>query len=196
MIAHGRGLVLRYEGDLVDHPRNRVNTDCGAALACDNTVVADCDRICARVRFAVSAAKSVSVIALSAALAFSNATPSEPIVLPRVYFGKAPSRPRNSETCFTAVSTMFLAVTRSSLESELAPPLPSVLRYPRLLVPRLPVETDWIPSEALSVSVTLDPGQSRPAAGNLELAAAGLVIGLVEGELDVQIARGYAIFRP
>jgi len=47
--------------------------------------------------------------------AFANATPSELIVLPIVYFWNAPNRPRNWLTCFTARSTIFCALTRLPL---------------------------------------------------------------------------------
>src|SRR5437660_5002711 len=79
--GHARGLTSLLF--LTHAYRRRLNTDCGEAFACAKTVLADCARIWLRVRFAVSAAKSVSRIALSAALAFSYATPSELIVLPR-----------------------------------------------------------------------------------------------------------------
>src|SRR3954462_7999855 len=110
------------------HPRSRLRADCGWAFACASTVVAAWARICERVRFAVSSAKSVSRIALSAADAFSNATPRLFTVEPIVNFWNAPSRPRSWLTCLIALSTIFCAVTRLSLVSEFVPPLDSELR--------------------------------------------------------------------
>src|SRR5438067_10417720 len=98
-------------------------------------------------------------MALSAALAFSYATPRELIVLPIVNFWNAPSLPRNCETCLIARSTIFCAVTRLLLVRFAGPPLDSADKYPRLLLPRDPVETDWMPRDALSVSVTFDTSE-------------------------------------
>jgi len=46
-------------------------TACGAALASLSTMLADCTKICARVRVLVSSAKSASRMKLSAAVTFS-----------------------------------------------------------------------------------------------------------------------------
>ena len=52
-------------------PRSSVSTLCGVEFAVDKTDVVACTRICARVMFAVSAAKLVSTILLSADDTFS-----------------------------------------------------------------------------------------------------------------------------
>ncbi len=67
--------MRRVTGPARDDPqptpyRSSDRADWGAAFACDSTVEAACDRICDRVSFDVSSAKSVSRIALSAALAY------------------------------------------------------------------------------------------------------------------------------
>src|SRR5688500_18589782 len=66
----GFNLACRTEpaGDVY---RAKFSAACGLALACASTVVAACTRIWLRVSLAVSSEKSVSRIALSAALAFS-----------------------------------------------------------------------------------------------------------------------------
>ena len=52
-------------------PFKRALTLATRSIACDSTVEAACERICDRVSAEVSSAKSVSRMALSAALAFS-----------------------------------------------------------------------------------------------------------------------------
>ena len=61
---------------------------CGAALATCKVDVAAFTKICERVRLLASRAKSVSRMALSAALTFSRATFSELIVEPTTFFWK------------------------------------------------------------------------------------------------------------
>src|SRR5258706_1359510 len=140
-----------------DHRCNNASTFCGVALACASTDVFACTRICALVRAAVSVAKSASRMALSLAVTFSSATERLLTLDSRISFWNAPSRPRNVETCLIALSMMRWAVVRFPLARELAPPLPSVVRNPLVWSPRLPVETDWMPIEDLSASVTFDP---------------------------------------
>src|SRR6185436_7918272 len=106
----------------------RLRASWGLAFAWASTVVAAWARICARVRLAVSDAKSVSRMALSAAETFSRATSRLLIVEPIVKRSNAPRRPRSEATCSVALSRIFWAVTRLPLESELVLPEPSVLR--------------------------------------------------------------------
>ena len=69
----------------------------GVLLAMANVLVAALTRICDRVRFAVSSAKSVSRIVLSAAVTFSNATFNELIVDPTTTDWNEPMRARALE---------------------------------------------------------------------------------------------------
>ena len=62
-----------------------------------------------------------------------------------------------------------------------------------MLSPRLPVETDAMPIEALSVSVTLEPSANvAPPPVMPKVVGAGRVEGRVEVELDVEVARAVA----
>jgi hypothetical protein len=149
---------LAATGKRGDYPaRRRERTDWGAELAWLRTVVLACWRIWARVREAVSAAKSVSRMALSAALEFSRATPRLFTVLWMVYFWNAPSLPRSWETVRMAVSRTRWARTSWPELRELGAPLAREERKPSSTLPREAVETDWIPMEALLPSVTLEP---------------------------------------
>ncbi len=56
-----------------------------------------------------------------------------------------------------ALLRICCATARLPLLRLLVPPLPSVLRNPTLLLPKLPVDTDATPMEALLASVTCDP---------------------------------------
>ena len=86
------------------------NTLCGVEFAVARTLVPACVRIWARVRFAVSAAKSASRMLLSLAVTFSSATCSEFTFVSSVFFSNAPSRPRRIATWLMARSMILLAL--------------------------------------------------------------------------------------
>ena len=87
-------------------------------------------RICWRVSFAVSPAKSVSRMTDSAAAVFSSVIPRLLMVDPTVFRWNAPSRPRRLETCRMAESTIVCPFVRSPFMTLAAPPDLSAERNP------------------------------------------------------------------
>src|SRR5579864_9456784 len=102
-------------------PCNSDKTVWGVELAVERTLVPAETRIWARVRLAVSAAKSASAIVLLAAVTFSNATFNEFIFVLSVSVWKAPRRPLITATWVIAASMTLLAAAALPEVSELLP---------------------------------------------------------------------------
>src|SRR5882724_12951156 len=88
------GCFLHYSGDYF----SRARACCGLELAMANTAVPACTRIWARVRRALSAAKSASRICDWASVRLARVSLSEARLESKVVFWKAPRRPRRPVT--------------------------------------------------------------------------------------------------
>ena len=177
--------------------RREINRSVSARSAARNSPVARtevlaCTRICARVRAAVSEAKSASRIALSLDVTFSNATerlfdwyPGRPSEAHRC-------RPRKVETWSMASSMIFCAWTVLPPTSEFAPPLPRLDRNPSIEFPSLVVETESIPMSICPWRFTSEPIWNLAPPPVMAKLVPGRIDGggeiLVERQGDVQIA--------
>src|SRR5450759_4140553 len=103
-------------------------TACGELLAIERTLVPAWLRICDRVMLAVSAAKSVSRMVDSADVMLSRAVASERAWDSRVFFWRAPRRPRRLLTWSMALEIIEAAAVKLLVVRALAAPVVRLFR--------------------------------------------------------------------
>ena len=122
-----------------------------------------------------------------------SATPRLFTVEPIVNFWNAPSRPRSWLTCLMALSMTFWAVDEVVAGQRVGAAAAERAEEAVGVSPRLPVVTDAMPIEALSLSVTFEPSEKvAPPPVMSKVVVAPAVERRVEVELDVEVARAVA----